>query len=119
MDTESLLHHIINITEDFKALDPKVLKVSDVCTFTDYFVIVSGTSSRHIVSMAEEVILKCKHAGEPANSIEGLTTGEWCLLDYGSIIVHIFDPAKRAYYNLEELWQEGEVMSLNRETEPS
>lgn len=119
MDTESLLHHIIDITEEFKAVDPKVLKVTDVCSFADYFVIVSGTSSRHIQSMSEEIILKCKHAGHPALSVEGVSSGEWCLLDFGAIIVHIFDPKKREFYNLEELWQEGEELRFGKDADPS
>lgn len=109
LETEPLLHHILAITEEFQALEPTVLKVSDFCDFADYFVIVTGTSIRHVQSLAEELNYKCKHAGELAHSVEGKLAGEWCLLDFGSVVVHVFTAEKRAQYNLEELWGAGRV----------
>lgn len=115
METEQLLHLILGITEEFKALDPKVLRVTEVCSFADYFVFVSGTSSRHIKSIAEELILKCKHIDEAPLNVEGLDAGEWCLLDFGSVIVHVFDQDKRTHYNLEDLWSEAEEVRMSQE----
>lgn len=114
MTTEELLHLIVDVTEDFKAEDRTILKVEEVCDFADYFVICTGTSTRQIQSLAEELIIKCKHANNPAISREGITDGEWVLLDFGPIIVHLFLPEKREMYNLEELWQTGEEIKLER-----
>lgn len=105
METEQLLHLILNVTEEFKGQDLSVLKVDEVCDFADYFVIITGTSTRHVQSLAEEIVLKCKHAGSPAFSVEGMDLGEWCLMDFSDIVVHIFLPEKRAHYDLESLWE--------------
>ncbi len=105
METEALLKTIIHIAEDFKAMDIRVLKVTDLCPFADYFVIMSGGSTVHVQSIAEEMALRCKHGGHPATSVEGLEKGEWCLLDFGDILVHVFHPQKRGIYDLESLWE--------------
>lgn len=112
MDTEELLKHIIDISQNFKAMDIKILKVDDICEFTDYFVLMSGSSNTHIKSMCEEIILKCKHMDRPAISIEGLALSEWCLLDFGDIVTHVFRPEKREFYNLEELWSEAKEIPV-------
>ncbi len=112
MDTQELLKHIIEIGQNFKAMDIKILKVDNVCEFTDYFVLMSGSSNTHIKSMCEEMILKCKHLDRPALSIEGLKSAEWCLLDYGDIVTHVFRPEKREFYDLEGLWSEAEQIPV-------
>ena len=110
MDTPELLRLVIDTAEEFKALDITVLKVSDVCDFADYFAIMSGASVTQVQSMAEEIGLRAKRAGRQANDVEGMVTGEWCLLDFGDLVVHVFHPQKRAYYNLEGLWDTAEVI---------
>ena len=110
MDTRDLLKLVIDTAEEFKAEEITILKVSDVCDFADYFVIMSGASTTQIRSLTEELGLRCKHAGRQARDIEGLTASEWCLLDFGDIVVHVFHPQKRAYYNLEALWDTAETI---------
>ena len=110
METDSLLRHITDAAESFRAVDIKVLKVTDVCDFADYLVIMSGTSTTHVQSIAEEIHIKCKKGGRTALHREGLVGGEWVLLDFGEIITHVFHPEKRAYYNLEELWGAAEAL---------
>jgi len=117
LNTEDLLKFILGIADKFNALDTKVLYLGKVCDFTDYFVIASGTSATHIQSLCEELIYQCKHAGRPAASIEGLAGAEWCLLDFGDIVVHVFQPEKRAHYNLEGLWRGAEEVPV--ETTPA
>jgi len=106
VNTESLLEFIIGVAEDFKANDLVALQVSSICDFADYFVIMSGTSSTHVRSLTEEIHLKTKHAGRPPLSVEGAAAGEWALLDYGDVVVHVFLPDKRAFYDLESLWSD-------------
>lgn len=105
METETLLKTIVQICEDFKAVDLRVLKVGEICLFADYFVIMSGNSTVHVQSIAQELIYRCKHGGHPAASVEGLAKGTWCLLDFGDIVVHVFHPQQREYYDLEALWE--------------
>ena len=85
METLELLKMIVETADEYKAMDLEILDVREVCSFADYFVIMCGN---------------------PPISLEGLPAAEWCLLDYGDIVVHIFLPAKREYYQLEELWSE-------------
>ena len=108
MNTDELRILLLNTAADFKALDTKVLKVDKVCDFADYFIIFTGTSATHIQSLCEELIFQCKHRGRRALSVEGLTAGEWCLLDFGDIVVHVFLAEKRSHYDLEGLWHEAE-----------
>lgn len=115
LDSEQLLHLILNVIDEFKGEDRTVLRVDEVCDFADYFVIVTGTSTKHVQSLSEELIYKCKHAGEAALSIEGLDAGEWCLIDFGALVVHVFLPDKRDFYDLEALWEGAERMSFERE----
>lgn len=113
METKALLAKILDIAAEFKALDVKVLEVSGHCDFTDYFVIMTGTSSVHIQSLAEEMIYRCKHAGHRPDDVEGLTQGEWVLLDFGDIVVHVFNRDKREFYNLEGLWTEAPRVAVS------
>lgn len=106
MKTKELVDFIVGIAEDFKAVDIAILEVTEKCSFTDYLVIMSGTSTTQTRAIADELVYKTKHAGHQALSIEGLVQGEWCLLDFGDVVVHIFLPDKRAYFALEELWQD-------------
>lgn len=115
MDNDQLLHQILSVIDEFQGQDRVVLRVDKVCDFADHFVIVSGTSTKHVQSITEELALRCKHSGAQAFSIEGLEAGEWCLLDFGAVVVHIFVPEKRAHYNLEQLWAGAQRVSLERE----
>ncbi len=109
MKTDELLKLIIDTSEEFKAYDLRALKVDGICDFADYFVIMTGNSTTQVKAICEEMYTRAKHAGNQALSMDGLSLAEWCLLDFGDIVVHIFLPEKRAYYALEELWAEAEV----------
>ena len=111
MNTEELLKLITDTADEFKAIDILVLGVTNVCDFADYFVIMSATSTTQASSIAEELHFRAKKAERTTLSEEGLSAGEWSLLDFGDIVVHVFLPQKREYYNLEELWSEAEVIS--------
>ena len=110
MTTEALLQAIIEKSESFKAEQLVVRDVRGMCSYADFFVFMEGTSSTHIQSLSEAIMLMAKHQGHPAQSIEGLDAGEWCLLDFGDMIVHIFNPDKRQFFNLEKLWEEAPVV---------
>lgn len=81
-----------------------VLDLTGKTTLTDYMVIATGTSGRHIAAMAEHLRERLKAKGYPSPPIEGLTQSEWVLIDAGDVIVHLFRPEVRRFYNLEKLW---------------
>ncbi len=79
---------------------------------TDIFVIGSGTSRRHVLTLAEEVVEALKEAGRRPLRREGLEDGQWVLLDYGDVVIHLFDPSTRAYYDLERLWADADRLEV-------
>jgi len=105
LQTDQLLDHIIEQATEFKALNPRVLKVTEHCGFADYFVFLTGTSSVHIQSIAEAILLDIKRRGLLPIGVEGVDRGEWCLLDFGDVVVHVFNRQTREYYDLESFWK--------------
>ncbi len=114
MDSRQLAVAIAKILDNSKAQDVRVLKVEDVTVLTDYFIIASGTSTTHAAALAGEVEfqLKTQYELEPLSS-EGYDTKNWVLLDYGNVIVHVFVPGTRDFYDLEHLWADGEPVDLS------
>jgi ribosome-associated protein len=95
---------ILGALDDMKALDVKVLDVRDLTDIADYMVIASGTSDRHVRSVAQRVVEKTKEAGFRPHGVEGLKDGDWVLVDLHEMIVHIMLPRVREFYGLEKLW---------------
>lgn len=104
---QELRQLVLSSLEDFKAIDIQEIDVSAQSSLTDLFVLASGNSSRHVRSMAENLVIKAKAAGHPPLGIEGEKEGEWVLVDLNDIIVHLMQPTTRAFYNLEKLWEAG------------
>ena len=96
---------VISTLEDLKAIDIQVIDVSGQTPLTDCFVIASGRSSRHVKSMADNVVVKAKAVGFPPLGVEGERQAEWVLVDLNDVIVHLMLPQTRAFYNLEKLWE--------------
>lgn len=95
-----------------QATDIVVLDLTEVTTFTDYFVICSGTNIRQNQAIMDEVNKALKAIGDLPNSIEGYEQGEWVLSDYGDFLVHVFSATAREYYGLERLWREAKRVEL-------
>ena len=107
MDKISDLKNIIINTLDInKAHDIISIDLKDKSSMADYMIIASGTSSRHIQSLSEQVLEKLKNSGVPNSKIEGKDSNEWKLVDGVDLIVHIFHPEKRRFYELEKIWSE-------------
>ena len=107
MDKISDLKEIIIKTLDSnKALDIITIDLKDKSSMADYMIIASGTSSRHIQSLSEQVLEKLKDNGVQNSKIEGKDSSEWKLVDGIDLIVHIFHPEKRKFYELEKIWSE-------------
>lgn len=105
MDIRKLQKLAVTALEDIKAKDIEVLNTSKLSALFDRIIIATGDSNRHVKSLARNVHDKVKEAGGQVIGIEGEESGEWVLVDLGDIVVHVMQPAVRAYYNLEELWK--------------
>jgi len=104
MNSEQLSELVVAALEEVKAKDIVKLDVSKLTTVTDYMVVASGTSNRHVKALAEAVADKAKAAGHRPMGIEGEDGSEWVLLDLGDTLVHVMLPRVREFYNLEKLW---------------
>jgi ribosome-associated protein len=92
---------------DKKAQDVVVIDLDNICSFTDHFIICTGTSSRHNQTIAEGIDERLRHQGVRHLHIEGHKEGEWILMDYVDFVVHIFTAKAREFYDLERLWRAG------------
>lgn len=105
LTTDQLQQLVVSLLEDFKATDIVTIDVSDRSPLTERMVIASGNSTRHVKSMAENLVVNAKAAGNPPLGVEGAREGEWVLVDLNDVIVHLMLPQTRAFYNLEKLWE--------------
>ncbi len=103
---------IAKVLDKKKALDIKAIHITEYSIVADYFIVASGTSNTHVKSLADDVEFELKQQGVEPDHIEGRATG-WILLDYGSVIVHVFTPESREYYNLERLWSDAQTVDLS------
>ena len=117
-ETIDLARAAADALDDKKAADVVLLDVADLLQITGVFVIATGSSNRQVKSLADEVTDKLKERFErkPARK-EGVTEGEWVLLDYGDVIVHVFQPDTRSFYDLERLWGDAPRVTWEPATE--
>ena len=97
---------VVSALEDSKGVNIQVLQIDDISDFTDYMVVVSGTSGRHVKSLASNTIDDLHQAGVRALGIEGEELGEWVLVDFADVVIHVMREEVRAYYEIEKLWGE-------------
>ena len=99
--------------DEKKGVDVKILKIADVSVLADYFVICTGTSSTHVSTLCDAVEEAMDQAGETMVSREGHRSGTWVLLDYGSVVVHVFTDETRKFYDLERLWNDAAEIGID------
>ncbi len=105
MQIDELRNLARKVLEDLKAEDIIEMDVRDKTSVTDYIVVASGTSNRHVKSIANNVVVEAKHAGVQPLGVEGEDQAEWVLVDLGDVVVHVMQPQVREFYDLESLWQ--------------
>ena len=104
MNSEKLADLVVDALDEIKGLDIIKLDVSKMTTVTDWMIVASGTSSRHVQALIDNVAEKAKAAGHRPIGVEGESGGEWVLLDLQDALVHVMQPKVREFYNLEKLW---------------
>ena len=108
----------VSALEDKKAEDISIIDISEVSVLADYFIIAGGSNHSQIQALTDNVEEKLGRAGYTRKQIEGYDTANWVLMDYGDIIVHIFDRENRLFYDLERIWRDGKEVSVGEfETE--
>lgn len=110
----SLVHAIVKSIDDKLGEDIVVLDISKITSICDYFIIASAPSSRQVKSIADEVQDKLTLMGVEPSHVEGYQGARWILLDYRDVVVHIFHEEDRAFYNIERIWRDGELVDIDK-----
>jgi ribosome-associated protein len=108
-----ILNIIAQTLFDKKGFNILALDVRGVSTLTDYFLIAEGNVDKHVIALAKEIVARLKKEGELPTHVEGLGEGDWIVIDYLEIIIHLFRPGLREKYQLERLWREGRIVDLD------
>ena len=109
--SQTMLHIALDALEDKKAVDIKVIDITNVSTIADYFIIAGGTNRSQIQALADNVDEKLGRSGYSDRQVEGYDSANWILMDYKDIIVHIFDHENRLFFDLERIWRDGKLMT--------
>ncbi len=114
VSTEKMMAQIAcKAIDDKKALDIKIIDIHNISVIADYFVIASGTNSNQVQAIVDNVEEQLGRAGFEAKQIEGNRNSSWILMDYGDVIVHVFDEENRLFYDLERIWRDGKVLEMD------
>lgn len=117
MTPEAMAEKIRTVIEDRKGKNIEVIPLADKTIVTDYFVIASGSSTTHLRSLANEVIVELEKEGVKPAGVEGYDTASWILIDFLDVVVHLFQQSEREFYNLEKLWNGTAAAKLKTERE--
>lgn len=113
-----ILNLIAQTIYDRKGFNIIALDVRGISSVTDYFIIAEGNVDKHVMSIAEGIRLSLKEKDIKPFCVEGMKDGDWVVLDYLDVIVHLLTPDLRSRYSLEDLWKEGEITDLNIKVDP-
>ena len=114
VSTEKMMAQIVcKAIDDKKGQDIKIIDIHNVSVIADYFVIASGTNSNQVQAIVDNVEEQLGRAGFEAKQIEGNRNSSWILMDYGDVIVHVFDEENRLFYDLERIWRDGKVLEMD------
>lgn len=110
---KKVLNQVAQILFDKKGINILVLDVREVSSLTDYFLIAEGNVDKHVSALAKAVIEALKKEGKHPIHVEGLDQGDWVVVDYMELVIHLFKPGMREKYRLEELWRAGKVVDID------
>lgn len=114
VSTEKMMAQIAcKAIDDKKGQDIKIIDIHNVSVIADYFVIASGTNSNQVQAIVDNVEEQLGRGGFEAKQIEGNRNSSWILMDYGDVIVHVFDEENRLFYDLERIWRDGKVLEMD------
>jgi ribosome-associated protein len=118
MEIDVLKNRVVDLLDEMKALDIQVFNVAEMTSVTDYMIVSSGTSNRHVRSIASHVLDELRDEGLRPLGSEGEEHGEWVLIDYGDVVLHVMQPETRDFYQLEKLWSPDvkEMLRLHQES---
>ena len=112
MNSEELVKKIVTVLDSKKGMDVKVLKTEDLTTLCDYFVLCTATSNTQVKAMSDACEEEMEKHGERVHHIEGHRDGTWLLMDFSSVVVHVFTDEARKFYDLERLWGDAQEIDL-------
>lgn len=112
MTSKELAKLAYNALDDKKGEDIRIIDISKISVLADYFLIASGSNKNQVQAMADNVQEELYKAGTEVKQIEGYQTGNWILMDYGDIIIHVFSSEDRLFYDLEKIWRDGTSISV-------
>jgi ribosome-associated protein len=110
LEASELIHEVVDIIEGKKASNILTLDMRDLTSLADYYILCDGSSTRQINAIVDELMKELKKSGTWPAIAEGTPESGWMLIDFGSVVAHIFSPEQRAYYQLEELWQDAPIV---------
>ncbi len=113
--SEQMVKTAVEAIEDKKGKDIQIIDIHKISTLADYFIIAEGQNRSQMQAMSDHVSEKMHFAGYEPKQIEGYQTANWILLDYGDIVIHLFDKENRGYYNLERIWRDGEISKIDHD----
>ena len=113
IDTEQLSREIVELMWDLKALNPIAIDLRGRVSYTDFCIVGTGTSERHVRALGKHIHEKLTDAGWTPLSVEGLNTGGWAILDFGDVIIHVFDADAREAYDLESMWVDADRLEFD------
>ena len=114
-ELDDRVRRALHAAAEKKALDPTVLDLRGISSFTDFFVMFTGANRRQVQAISDEIVEQLKRHGSPAARVEGYQNAEWILIDYGDFVVHVFDEKARRFYDLERLWREAGRLDISSE----
>lgn len=112
---KEMVHIVYEALDEKKGTDIRIIDISGISVLADYFIITNGNSDSQVKALVDNVEEKMHKAGYAQKQREGVTSGNWVLLDYGDVIVHVFDKENREFYNLERIWSDGKKIERPEE----